>query len=103
MNADFIIGLHGAGFANTIFSKPKTRILELKANTAGDAIKNLVEKNQLIYNHLSFENKNFDFNDQNGDIEVDINLLGKKFMKLYLSKNIMFLFKQKKDISFYCG
>ena len=77
MNADFIIGLHGAGFANTIFSKPKTRILELKANTAGDAIKNLVEKNQLIYNHLSFENKNFDFNDQNGDIEVDINLLGK--------------------------
>ena len=77
MNANFIIGLHGAGFANTIFSKPKTKILELKANTAGDAIKNLVEKNQLIYNHLSFENKNFDFNDQNGDIEVDINLLGK--------------------------
>ena len=77
MNADYIIGLHGAGFANTIFSKPKTKILELKAKTAGDAIKNLVEKNHLIYNHLSFENKNFDFNDQNGDIEVDINLLSK--------------------------
>ena len=56
MNADFIIGLWSR-FCKYYFSKPKTRILELKANTAGDAIKNLVEKNQLIYNHLSFENK----------------------------------------------
>jgi capsular polysaccharide biosynthesis protein len=76
-NAEYIIGLHGAGFANTIFSQPKTKILELKAVTAGDAIKNLVENNNLIYNHLSFVNKTFNFNDQNGDIEVDINLLNK--------------------------
>ena len=76
-NAEYIVGLHGAGFANTIFCKPKTKILELKAETAGDAIKNLVEKNNLIYNHLSFKNKTFNFEDQNGNIEIDINLLNK--------------------------
>ena len=76
-NAKEVIGLHGAGFANSIFCKPKTKILELKAETAGDAIKNLVEKNNLIYNHLSFKNKTFNFEDQNGNIEIDINLLNK--------------------------
>ena len=76
-NAEYIVGLHGAGFANSIFCKPKTKILELKAETAGDAIKNLVEKNNLIYNHLSFKNKTFNFEDQNGNIEIDINLLNK--------------------------
>ena len=76
-SAEYIVGLHGAGFANTVFCEPKTKILELKANTAGDAIKNLAEKNQLTYNHLSFKNKTFDYDDQNGDIEVDINLLNK--------------------------
>ena len=76
-NAEYIVGLHGAGFANTVFCKPKTKILELKAETAGDAIKNLVEKNDLTYNHLSFKNKIFNFEDQNGDIEIDINLLNK--------------------------
>ena len=40
-NADQIVGLHGAGFANIIFCKPKTKVLELKPNTAGDVIKNL--------------------------------------------------------------
>ena len=36
-----------------------------------------VEKNDLTYNHLSFKNKIFNFEDQNGDIEIDINLLNK--------------------------
>ncbi len=76
-SAEYIVGLHGAGFANTVFCEPKTKVLELKAETAGDAIKNLVEKNQLIYNQLSFANKTFNYDDQNGDIEVDIELLNK--------------------------
>jgi capsular polysaccharide biosynthesis protein len=34
-NATHIVGLHGAGFANLAFSKPKTLVLELKSKFAG--------------------------------------------------------------------
>ena len=34
-NASEIVGLHGAGFANLVFCKPGTKILELKSDTAG--------------------------------------------------------------------
>ena len=38
-NAKKMVGLHGAGFANIVFCKPNTKILELQSNTAGDIIK----------------------------------------------------------------
>jgi len=76
-NAKKIVGLHGAGFANIIFCKPNTEILELKPNTAGDVIKNLAIKNNLIYNDISPSPKTINYNNQAGDIEVDLKLLNK--------------------------
>ena len=76
-SVDFVIGLHGAGFANLIFSKPGTKVLELKSTTAGDAIKNLAINNKLIYNDISLEPKTIDFKNQAGDIEIDLNILNK--------------------------
>ena len=48
-NADIIVGLHGAGFANLAFCKSNTKIIELKSQTAGKAIENLAIKNKLFY------------------------------------------------------
>tara|TARA_B100001123_G_scaffold391887_1_gene470596 strand:+ start:50 stop:1171 length:1122 start_codon:yes stop_codon:yes gene_type:complete len=50
--ADIIVGLHGAGFANMPFSKPNTKIIELKANPLDDVIKNLAIKNNLIHKSI---------------------------------------------------
>ena len=52
-NAKKILGLHGAGFANIIFSKPGTNFLELKSNTAGKVCENLAKKCQLNYSCIS--------------------------------------------------
>jgi hypothetical protein len=52
-NANCIIGLHGAGFANIVFCKKKAVILEIKSNTTGDIIKNLAIFNKLKYIGIS--------------------------------------------------
>jgi len=49
-NASQIIGLHGAGFANLIFCRPQTNVLELKPITAGPVCGNLAKNNNLNYN-----------------------------------------------------
>ena len=67
--------MHGAGFANIIFCKPNTKILEFKSLTAGDIIKNLAIQNKLTYKDISSKNKLFTYSNQSGDIEVDIKLL----------------------------
>ena len=75
--AKSIVGLHGAGFANLIFCKPETKVLELKSTTAGDAIKNLAINNKLIYKDISLVPKTINFNNQAGDIEIDLKILNK--------------------------
>ena len=40
-NADYIAGLHGAGFANLVFCKPGTKVIEHRSPDAGYAIANL--------------------------------------------------------------
>ena len=48
--ADTIIGLHGAGFANTVFSRPNTKIIELKVKShTGKEVENLAFCNKLCY------------------------------------------------------
>ena len=56
-NAECVVGLHGGGFANIVFCRPKTKIIELKSLTAGDAIKNLAIKNDLDYTSVATEAK----------------------------------------------
>ena len=48
-NAKFIIGHHGAGFANIIFCKPKTNIIEMKSKHTGYLYQNLSKTNNLKY------------------------------------------------------
>ncbi len=74
-NAELIIGLHGAGFANIIFCKPLTKIVEIKPSNAGDVIKNLAINNKLTYNDISCVPKATNNNSQNGDIEVNLEKL----------------------------
>ena len=52
-NAETIVGLHGAGFANIVFSKPNVKIIELKKRAhQGKEIENLAKSNNLSYKYL---------------------------------------------------
>ena len=81
--AKSIVGLHGAGFANTVFCFPKTKILELKPHSSGDVIKNLCIANDLIFSEISIKTTSNNNNDQFGHIEIPINVLEKKLMNKY--------------------
>ena len=52
-------------------------MLELKSTTAGDAIKNLAINNKLIYKDISLVPKTINWNNQAGDIEIDLKILNK--------------------------
>ena len=43
-NADYIIGLHGAGFANLAFCKPGTKVIEFRSSTSGQVVENIAKK-----------------------------------------------------------
>lgn len=77
-NAKEIIGLHGAAFANLVFCKPKTKIIEMRPDSAGDVIKNLAISNDLNYFDITQKPKTINFNNQQGDIEINIDLLKQK-------------------------
>jgi capsular polysaccharide biosynthesis protein len=79
-NAECIIGLHGAAFANLAFCKPQTKVVELKSLTAGPVIENLAKKINLDYNSVTSEAEHtikYDFPTQQGHIKVPISSLKK--------------------------
>ena len=79
-NAECIVGLHGGGFANLVFCKPDTKIIELRSTHAGKPIENLARKNNLNYYSIvskAEEIINYNFPNQQGEIEVPINSLSK--------------------------
>ena len=77
-NAKIIVGLHGAGFANLCFCKPKTIILELKSETTEKVIENLALSNDLVYDSISCKSEVFDLKNQFGHIKIPIDILKKK-------------------------
>ena len=79
-NADIIVGHHGAGFANLVFCKSNTKIIELRSRTAGKMIENLAIKNKLFYKPLNCETNKFDHSNQFGHINVPIKKL-EEFIK----------------------
>ena len=78
-NADCIVGLHGAGFANLVFCEPNTKVVEFQSDTAGDMFKNLSLKNNLKYENISIKPKTILQNNQLGDIEIPVKTLEKMF------------------------
>ena len=74
-NADIIVGLHGAGFANVIFCKKNTKIIELRNETAGKVIENLSLTNNLVYRPIICDQDKDGRLNQFGHIEVSINKL----------------------------
>ena len=77
-NAECIVGLHGGGFANIVFCKPKTKIIELKSANAGVPIENLAKRNNLNYHSIAIDAKSiheYGFPNQQGSIEIPINKL----------------------------
>ena len=77
-NAEIVVGLHGAGFANFCFCKPKTKIIEFKSNTAGKMYENLAKSNNLIYRDVSCVPDRYNYQNQYGHIKVSIKELENK-------------------------
>ena len=80
-NASQIIGLHGAGFANLVFCKPNTFVLELKSITAGNVIGNLARNQSINFHEIAREPLSED-NNQQGLIKVPIKLIKEKINTL---------------------
>jgi len=79
-NAEYIVGLHGGGFANLAFCRPGTKVLEFRSSNAGVPIENLAKKNELNYKSIIVEAKQiekFNFPNQQGSIHIPINSLSK--------------------------
>ena len=76
-NADIIIGLHGAGFANLSFCRKDTKVIEFN-NTSGQKMyENLSLTNQLNYRSINSAPIGDDTKNQYGHINVSIELLKK--------------------------
>ena len=79
-NADYIAGLHGAGFANLAFCKPGTKVIEFRSSTSGQLYENIAKKNNLNYKSIITEAKHvykYNFPTQQGHVQVPISSLSK--------------------------
>ena len=79
-NAECIVGLHGAGFANLVFCKSGTKVVELRSIDAGPVIENLARTNDLNYQPIITESEKLHkdkYPNQQGSIKIPINSLNK--------------------------
>ena len=74
-SVNFIVGLHGAGFANMVFSKPGTKIVEITSHHSGDLFLRLAKKCKLNYKRIFEKNVLSSLKFQSSHIAVDINKL----------------------------
>ena len=73
-NAKIIIGPHGAAFANLVFCKPQTKVIEFKPFNHPTVVnKRISEINDLNYKLIEAP----DFKNEKGDILIDLNMLKK--------------------------
>jgi len=82
-NAQCVIGLHGGGFANTIFCKPSTKVIELKPQNAGKSLEHLAKINNLNYQSITVKAHEIvksKYVSQQGSIEIPLSILKKKII-----------------------
>ena len=77
-NAEYIIGLHGGGFANLSFCRSDTKVIEFRMEKAGPIIENLAKNNDLKFDSIIFNLENTDYNKQSGHFKVPLNILEEK-------------------------
>ena len=75
-NADIIVGLHGAGFANLSFCKSGTKVVEIRANETRKIIESIAKNNNLNFNALNYNPEKLS-DKQNGVIKVSLDELEK--------------------------
>lgn len=76
-SADCVAGIHGAGFANIVFCRKKTKIIELCSNDSGNVIKKLANKCSLTYYSINEKNIEKKLKYQNFSITVNLKKLEK--------------------------
>lgn len=76
-SADIIIGMHGAGLTNIIFSTKKTKIIEIGTRESGNLYSNLAKKCKLNYYKVLEKNLSKDLLFQNFYINVNFKKLEK--------------------------
>ena len=79
-NAKLIVGLHGAGFANLVFSKPNTKVVELSSKYSGNVLPYLAKRCHLDYTKI-VDYRSQSFKHQDNPVKIDL----KKLKKLILS------------------
>ena len=77
-NADFIIGLHGAGFGNLSFCREETKVIEFRMSKTGKVIENLAKKNSLIFDSIECIPKLEGIARHVGHIEISLDVLEQK-------------------------
>ena len=75
--ADIVVGLHGAGFANLSFCKPGAKVIEFKANPSDKVIEDLSIKNNLMHSSISCNSDAITQDNQFGHVKVPIEKLDK--------------------------
>lgn len=75
-SAKIIVGAHGAGLANTIFSKINTKVIEIRPNNHNNQfIKKISKVNNLNHKIIVSDDINLRETNNMGDIIVDLNKL----------------------------
>ena len=80
-SAKFIVGLHGAGFANLVFSKPNTRVIELTSKYGGNVLHYLGKRCNLNYKKI-VDTSSQSFKHQDNSIKIDLKKLKKLILPL---------------------
>ena len=80
-NAKLIVGLHGSGFANLVFSKPQTKVIELSSKYSGNIFHYLAKTCQLDYNKI-VDISSQSFKHQDNPIMIDLEKLKRLILSL---------------------
>ena len=77
-NVKNVVGLHGGGFANIIFSNPGVKVTEIRTLDTGKVIENLATSHKLNFEKIEIRPSNKNATDQQGHVEVNIDELDSK-------------------------